>query len=112
MDAHSHLGLDGYGMGWEGRDYNERCDVVSAHLRGIDSFNPLDRSIPMALAWSSDRTIGTLSKIFHWTTLYRSHGNRSVKRCWFVLLDFHEPIRMGISAYNGSILLMEEEPST
>ena len=37
-------------MGWEGRDYNERCDVVSAHLRGIDSFNPLDRSIPMALA--------------------------------------------------------------
>ena len=50
VDAHSHLGLDGYGMGWEGRDYNERCDVVSAHLRGIDSFNPLDRSIPMALA--------------------------------------------------------------
>lgn len=50
VDAHSHLGLDGYGMGWEGRDYNERCDVVSAQLRGIDSFNPLDRAIPMALA--------------------------------------------------------------
>ena len=50
VDAHSHLGLDGYGMGWEGRDYNERCDVVSAQVRGIDSFNPLDRAIPMALA--------------------------------------------------------------
>ncbi len=50
VDAHSHLGLDGYGMGWEGRDYNEMSDIVSSHLRGIDSFNPQEQSIAMALA--------------------------------------------------------------
>ena len=50
VDAHSHLGLDGYGMGMEGIDYNEMGDIVSAHLRGIDSFNPLDQSIAMARA--------------------------------------------------------------
>lgn len=50
VDAHSHLGLDGYGMGREGIDYNEMGDIVSAHLRGIDAFNPQDRSLAAALA--------------------------------------------------------------
>ena len=50
VDAHSHLGLDGYGMGADGADYNERGDIVSAQLRGIDSFNPQDVSIANALA--------------------------------------------------------------
>lgn len=48
VDAHSHLGLDGYGMGREGIDYNEMGDIVSAQLRGIDAFNPQDKAIPMA----------------------------------------------------------------
>lgn len=46
VDAHSHLGLDGYGMGREGIDYNEMGDIVSAHLRGIDAFNPRTRPSP------------------------------------------------------------------
>ena len=50
VDAHSHLGLDGYGMGADGADYNERGDIVSAQLRGIDSFKPQDVSIANALA--------------------------------------------------------------
>ncbi len=50
VDAHSHLGLDGYGKGMEGIDYNEMGDIVSAQLRGIDSFNPQEQSIGMALA--------------------------------------------------------------
>lgn len=49
VDAHSHQGLDNYGMGWEGHDYNEMGDVVSAQLRGIDSFNPMDRGLRLAL---------------------------------------------------------------
>ena len=49
VDAHSHLGLDNYGMGFEGHDYNEMGDIVSAQLRGIDGFNPQDKSISMAL---------------------------------------------------------------
>jgi len=49
VDAHSHLGLDNYGMGYEGHDYNEMGDIVSCQLRGIDGFNPQDKAIPMAL---------------------------------------------------------------
>ena len=50
VDAHSHLGLDNYGMGFEGHDYNEMGDMVACQLRGIDSFYPQDKAIPMALA--------------------------------------------------------------
>ena len=58
VDAHSHLGLDGYGMGWEGRDYNEMGDIVCPQLRGIDGFNPQDKSVAMALA-GGVTTVGT-----------------------------------------------------
>ena len=58
VDAHSHLGLDGYGKGLEGMDYNEMGDIVSCQLRGLDSFNPMDRAIPMALA-GGVTTVGT-----------------------------------------------------
>ena len=58
IDAHSHLGLDNYAMGYEGQDYNEMGDIVAAQLRGIDSFNPQDRAIPMALA-GGVTTVGT-----------------------------------------------------
>jgi imidazolonepropionase-like amidohydrolase len=40
IDAHSHLGLDGYGIGYEGMDYNELNDIISPQLRGIDGFKP------------------------------------------------------------------------
>ena len=49
IDAHSHLGLDGYGIGFEGQDYNEMNDIVSPQLRGIDSFNPLDPTVKQAM---------------------------------------------------------------
>ena len=42
VEAHCHLGLDGYGIGFEGQDYNEMNDILSPQLRGIDSFNPMD----------------------------------------------------------------------
>lgn len=58
IDAHSHLGLDNYGMGYEGHDYNEMGDIVASHLRAIDSFNPQDEAIPMALA-GGVTTVGT-----------------------------------------------------
>ena len=41
VDAHSHLGLDGDGIGYEGQDYNEYNDIVTPHLRGIDGFKPM-----------------------------------------------------------------------
>lgn len=58
IDAHSHLGLDNYGMGFEGHDYNEMGDIVAAHLRGIDSFNPLELGVRRALE-GGVTTVGT-----------------------------------------------------
>ena len=50
VDAHSHIGLDGYG-GPTGStyDYNEMNDIVSPQLRGLDSYYAQDAAIPMAL---------------------------------------------------------------
>lgn len=50
VDAHSHIGLDAYGGPTGGtHDFNEMNDIVSPHLRGIDSYNAQDVAIPMAL---------------------------------------------------------------
>ena len=51
VDAHSHIGLDGYG-GPTGTtyDYNEMNDICCPQLRGYDSYYPHDAAIPMALA--------------------------------------------------------------
>nr|MCR4854578.1 amidohydrolase [Erysipelotrichaceae bacterium] len=42
VEAHCHLGLDGWGIGFEGSDYNEPNDPCTPQLRAEDSFNPLD----------------------------------------------------------------------
>ncbi len=49
IDAHSHLGLFGDGMGVEGDDGNEIADPVTPQLRAIDGINPLDRGFREAL---------------------------------------------------------------
>ena len=48
VEAHCHLGLDGYGIGFEGADYNEPGDICTPHLRSEDSFNPLDPTVRSA----------------------------------------------------------------
>jgi len=45
IDAHSHLGLDADGVGYEGQDYNEMNDIVCPHLRGLDGFKPMQPSM-------------------------------------------------------------------
>nr|MCR4855490.1 amidohydrolase [Erysipelotrichaceae bacterium] len=45
VEAHCHLGLDGWGIGFEGSDYNEPNDPCTPQLRAEDSFNPLDPSV-------------------------------------------------------------------
>ena len=44
IDAHTHLGLSGSAMRWEGADYNEVHEPVTPHLRTIDGINPFDES--------------------------------------------------------------------
>ncbi|MBQ3411550.1 MAG: amidohydrolase [Oscillospiraceae bacterium] len=45
IDAHCHLGLDGWGIGFEGADYNESGDICTPQLRAEDSFNPFDPTV-------------------------------------------------------------------
>ena len=49
VDAHTHIGLDGYGIGYEGCDYNEMNDIWTPQLRAIDSINPQDEAFGLAL---------------------------------------------------------------
>lgn len=48
IDAHCHLGVDGFGMGFEGEDCNEMTDILTPELRVIDAINPMDETFPMA----------------------------------------------------------------
>lgn len=48
VDAHTHIGLDGYGIGFEGHDYNEMNDICSPQLRAIDGINPMDPTLASA----------------------------------------------------------------
>ncbi len=45
VEAHGHIGLDGWAMGYEGADYNEYTDPVTPHLRALDGLNPQDYSL-------------------------------------------------------------------
>ena len=48
VDAHCHLGLDGYAVGFAGQDYNELGDPVTPQLSAIDAINPQDETFAMA----------------------------------------------------------------
>lgn len=48
IDAHSHIGLDGFAIGYEGHDYCELNDPVTPQLRAIDSLNPQDHCFELA----------------------------------------------------------------
>ena len=48
VEAHCHIGLDGYGIGYEGQDYNELNDPVTPQVRAIDGINPFDPCLSMA----------------------------------------------------------------
>ena len=50
VEAHGHIGLDGYGIGYEGQDYNEMGDILSPQLRGIDGIKPGDFAFKEAAA--------------------------------------------------------------
>ena len=45
VEAHCHTGLHGYGIGYEGADYNEMGDILACQLRAIDAIEPRDETI-------------------------------------------------------------------
>ncbi len=50
VEAHGHIGLDGYGIGYEGMDYNEMNDIACPQLRGIDGVKAMDPAFAHAVA--------------------------------------------------------------
>ena len=58
IDCHSHLGLDGSGIGYEGQDYNELNKFLTPELRGLDGLNPMDPSLRKAYE-GGVTTVGT-----------------------------------------------------
>ncbi|XCP86676.1 amidohydrolase [Roseburia hominis] len=49
VEAHCHLGVDGYAMGFEGDDCNEMTEILTPELRVIDALNPQDETFRLAL---------------------------------------------------------------
>lgn len=49
VEGHSHIGLHGSAMRWEGLDINEKSDPVTPHLRSIDAIEPCDEMFALAL---------------------------------------------------------------
>lgn len=49
VEAHCHMGLDGYALGYAGQDCNETTDSVTPQLSAIDGINPMDPTFHMAL---------------------------------------------------------------
>jgi imidazolonepropionase-like amidohydrolase len=50
VESHSHVGIWGDGVAWEGRDFNETSEPVTPHMRAIDGINPFDRAFEDVLA--------------------------------------------------------------
>lgn len=50
VDAHCHLGLDGYAVEYAGDDFNEIGDAITPELSAIDAINPQDRAFELARA--------------------------------------------------------------
>ncbi len=48
IDAHCHVGLDVFGGGPAGMEFNETNDPVTPQLRAIDGINPFDKHLELA----------------------------------------------------------------
>ena len=48
IDAHTHLGLLGTAVRWEGDDVNEMTDPITPQLRALDAINPMDEAFELA----------------------------------------------------------------
>ena len=48
IDAHSHLGMIGDSLGFEGDDVNEDSDPITPQMRALDAIHPFDRGFAEA----------------------------------------------------------------
>ncbi len=50
VESHSHVGIWGDSVGWEGRDFNETSEPITPHMRAVDGINPRDPAFKDVLA--------------------------------------------------------------
>lgn len=48
VEAHCHLGLDGFAVGFAGQDFNEQNDPITPQLSAVDAIHPQDETFRMA----------------------------------------------------------------
>lgn len=48
VEAHCHLGMEGYAVRFERDDVNEMTNILTPELRAIDAINPLDETFALA----------------------------------------------------------------
>lgn len=77
IDAHVHLGVHEQGEGWEGADFNETTEAVTAAVRAIDAINPHEIGFDDAVA-SGVTTVnvnpGSANPIGGLTVAVKTHG--------------------------------------
>jgi len=49
VEAHSHIGMWEYGIGWAGADGNESSDPITPQMRAIDGINPMEKGMQNAV---------------------------------------------------------------
>lgn len=79
VDAHTHLGLFGDSLTFEGDDGNEDTDPITPQLRAIDAINPLDGYFAEAVAAGVTTVItgpGSANPIAGQLAAIKTHGRR------------------------------------
>lgn len=79
VDAHTHLGLFGDGVGFEAEDCNEVGDPITPQLRVIDGINPWDATVRESLEAGVTAVVvapGSANPIGGQAAAIRTHGRR------------------------------------
>jgi imidazolonepropionase-like amidohydrolase len=79
IDAHTHLGIIGNGISFEGDDCNEASDPFTPHIRAIDGVNPLDYCFKEAVSrgiTSVVTTPGSANAVGGEMIAIKTHGRR------------------------------------
>ena len=79
IDAHSHLGMFGDSLGFEGDDGNEMSDPITPQLRALDSVNCFDRGFSEAVDYGITTVLtgpGSANSICGQSLVIKTYGER------------------------------------
>ncbi len=87
VEAHCHLGVSGYGIGFEGDDCNEVTEILSPELQALDAINPQDPVFALAVqggvtcAATGPGSANVLGGTFAAIKTYGTRADDMVVRC-------------------------------